>query len=110
MNKLVFVGLAVLLFEYHAILEIIKNHLPFLVFPISSKIIFRRINFRIKDIIVSIAMVATFKCIGMSESKIFIKNNSPTPLLTNIFIPIFCFHMLPWKYTLLELEVDTILA
>ena len=46
----------------------------------------------------------------MSESEFSIEDNSPTPLFANIFIPIFCFHVFPWKYALLEFKIYTILT
>lgn len=97
-------------FKYDMILKIIIDLLSFLIFLISCKVNFVGIRLFFKNVVICVAMVTALKGIGMSETKIFVKYNSATTLLADIFVPIFCFHVFPGKYALLELKVDAILA
>lgn len=46
----------------------------------------------------------------MNQSKLFVKNYTPTTLFAEIFISIFCLHMFTRKDTILKIEINTVLT
>ena len=64
----------------------------------------------LQSIVVGVAVIATLEGVGVSESEFPIEDDPPAPLLADVFIPIFCFHVLPWKYALLEFKIYAILT